>query len=492
MVYGISGQPLGINPILATTEADKALIRFTFSPLEDFTEAIQSNKDGSEWTVRLKEGVLWQDKQHLTSNDLIFTVQKIQEAQRRSPLFSSWQGVTAKRVSEREVLFILPVPYAFFGDTLKNFFPLPQHIFGAIPVSNWSLSQYNFKPIGNGPYILESTEIGSDGFIRTITLARNGSYHREGLPYLGKVLVSFFPTREAALTALNEGRVDVLADLSPQELQLVKRPIAQINFPLENYYAVFLNTSQHPALEDRRVRQALNISFNRETLVQNASGETARPRTLPFYESSTISSFNSERAEELLDEAGWLVNPFGQREKLIRGQVVPLSLKLFVPRVAFLEQAASSLKDAWAEIGVHIVVELRDPGDIASNVLPSRDYPLLLFGNILSPKEDLFPYWHSSMALHPGLNLSSYRNTSVDELLSTARRTSNEEARRSVLREINNQIELDVPAIFLFSNDFILATSKHIQGIKSFDLWEPNDHIRRVDEWFIKTTRTLR
>lgn len=494
IVYGIAGQPLGINPILATSETDKTLLRFTFSPLENFSEEIQSNKDATEWTVRLREGITWQDGQRISSDDIVFTVQKIQEAQRRSPLFSSWQGVTAKRVSEREIRFILPVPYVFFENTLKNLYPLPQHLFGAIPVSNWPLSQYNFKPTGNGPYILNSSEVGADGFIRSMTLTKNSRYYKKNSPYISKVLIKFFPTREAALTALNEGKIDVLSDLSPQEFRLIKRPVSEVNFPIENYYAVFMNPGQHPALEDRRVREALNTSIDREQITESVFGEYATPRFLPANTSSSYSPgeiFNTEQAEDLLDQAGWLKNPFGQREKLIRGQVIPLSLKLYVPRVPFLEQTATFLKEAWGGLGINLVVELRDPGDIASNVLVSRDYQLLLFGNILSPAEDLYPYWHSSAALHPGLNLSSYRSPEVDELLSTTRRTLNETARDSLLKEINKKIFYDSPAVFLFSTDFLLATSKHVQGIRPFELWEPTDHLRQIDEWFVKTTRVL-
>ena len=496
IVYGAAGQPQGINPVLATTETDKTLLRFAFSPLEDLAEIIQPNQEANKWTVRLNKELMWQDGQALTSEDLVFTVQKIQEAQRRSPLFSSWQGVTAERVSEREVLFTLPVPYVFFEDTLKNFFPLPKHLLGSIPVSNWPLSQYNFKPVGNGPYLLASSEVGADGFIRSMEFKKNPNYHRENLPHVSRVVVTFFPTREVALSALNDGKIDVLSDLSPQELQLVKRPIAKINFPLENYYAIFINQTQHPALADRSVREALSIAINRQSIIQSALGESAEPRFTPInIETSSINEVvdgDLRRAESLLDQVGWLENPFGQREKLIRGQVVPLSLNLYVPRVPFLEQTASLIKDSWEDLGVNVVIELRDPEDIVTNTLVTRDFPLLLFGNILSPKEDLYPYWHSSAALHPGLNLSSYQNQTIDEYLSTIRRTPNEVARQSLLKEINEQFLREVPAIFLYSTDFTLATSKHVRGTKPFQLWDPTDHLRRVDEWFVKTTRVFK
>ena len=68
-----------------------------------------------------------------------------------SPLYQSWQGVTATRVSELEVEFTLANPYAFFGDTLNNLYILPKHLFADTPPGNWHLSDYNLKPVGSGP-----------------------------------------------------------------------------------------------------------------------------------------------------------------------------------------------------------------------------------------------------------------------------------------------------------------------------------------------------
>ena len=45
------------------------------------------------WTVRLKDGLVWQDGQKLTADDVIFTVRSIQNKDADSPLYASWQGV---------------------------------------------------------------------------------------------------------------------------------------------------------------------------------------------------------------------------------------------------------------------------------------------------------------------------------------------------------------------------------------------------------------
>ena len=126
--------------------------------------------------MRLKEGLTWQDGQQLTSDDVVFTVQSIQDPDAHSPLYQSWQGVTATRVSELEVQFTLTNPYAFFGDNLKNLYIVPKHLYADTPPGNWHLSDYNLKPVGSGPYQFLSYNKNSDGFISSYSLqAWNGT-----------------------------------------------------------------------------------------------------------------------------------------------------------------------------------------------------------------------------------------------------------------------------------------------------------------------------
>jgi len=129
---GLVGQPVFINPVIPTTEVDRDIARIIFSSVSEVADSIKRSDDGKSWNVRLKENVFWHDGERLTADDVIFTLETIQDPDSRSPLHASFQGVAAERVSELEIQFVLQNTYVFFeNDHLKNLRIIPEHIFGS-------------------------------------------------------------------------------------------------------------------------------------------------------------------------------------------------------------------------------------------------------------------------------------------------------------------------------------------------------------------------
>ena len=193
---GMLGQPEYINPVIASSQTDLDLVKMVYSNLGDLSDSITPSADQKTWDVRLKQGLTWQDGQQLTSDDVIFTVQSIQDPDAHSPLYESWQGVTVSRVSELEVQFTLSNPYAFFDDTLNNLYVLPKHLFADTPPGNWHLSDYNLKPVGSGPYQFVSYNKNSNGFISSYQLAAwNGTI--ETHPLIQNFNFDFFSDENA-------------------------------------------------------------------------------------------------------------------------------------------------------------------------------------------------------------------------------------------------------------------------------------------------------
>ena len=132
-IEGLAGQPSFINPILAVNDIDRDLSELIFSDLADLAESYKPDKDGKIWRYRLKDGVKWHNGKEITSDDIIFTIETIQNQDVRSSLFQNWQGVAVERISEREIELKLPTPYVFFKSALESLRPIPKHIFSDIP-----------------------------------------------------------------------------------------------------------------------------------------------------------------------------------------------------------------------------------------------------------------------------------------------------------------------------------------------------------------------
>lgn len=493
---GIVGQPTHVNPVLAASEADKILVRLLFSSAQDVAEKIDMEKEGRVWKLRLKEDLAWSDGEKLTSDDIIFTVQKIQDPETQSPLFSSWQGVTANRLSELEVQFNLVTPYPFFEDNLKDVYILPKHLYAEIPSANWRLSEYNLQPVGSGPYEFDTYEKQANGFIRGYHLQASDSYSGEK-PLIEDFNLTFFANNENLLKAFNSGSIDGFAVGDPVSLKNINRPYQLFSYILPSYYAVFFNQSQNLALQDEAVRRALSLAVDRQALTEKIFNGRAIPVSGPvplvvLGGDLQTEGVSSTTAGEELDAAGWKLNADGKREKTVKKTAVPLSFILTVPDVPFLTATAEELQKSWSALGANVELNVMSPTDTANSPVKNRDYQALLYGNVLNPPEDLYSFWHSSERFYPGFNLSLYNSKEADQLIESIRRGLDAGERQQDLQQLQDVISSDYPAVFLYSPNFIFVTSKSLHGVEPGLLLETADRLQAAAKWFVKTARSAK
>jgi peptide/nickel transport system substrate-binding protein len=495
---GMLGQPEDINPVIASSQTDLDLVKMVYSNLSDISDSITPSADLKTWDVRLKQGLTWQDGQQLTSDDVIFTVQSIQNPDANSPLYQSWQGVTVNRVSELEVQFTLSNPYAFFGDTLNNLYILPKHLFADTPPGNWHLSDYNLKPVGSGPYQFASYNKNSDGFISSYQLsAWNGTV--ETHPLIQNFNIDFFNDENTLVQSFNDGTIDGFGNVSPEDIAEITRPDNTFSWPTSAYYAVFFNQSVNLGLQDATVRQALSAAVDRNALVNAALGGSGTseygpiPQGAQYYSPITSGTSSAAFAESLLDADGWTITGSSTfRSKVIKNITVPLVVNLTVPQIDFLAKTASYLQTAWQAIGVQVNITPDSSNDIVNNLIPSRNYESLLFGNVLGPSSDLYSFWDASQDFAPGLNLSLYNNPIVSSLIERARANPSDSSTAQELASAQADIAADYPAIFLYSPDYVYVTNKNVQGISPTLLIDPSDRFREIENWYLNTARVLK
>jgi peptide/nickel transport system substrate-binding protein len=511
-VEGVVGQPENVNPVTAQSEADLSLVKLIYANVPDIADSITSSTDGMTWTVHLKDGLTWQDGQKLTSDDVIFTVQSIQDPDSDSPLAASWQGVTVNRVSELELTFTLATPYAFFEDNLANLYVIPKHIFADVPVGNWRLSDYNLKPVGDGPYEFASYDEQSDGFISSYDLTAWSGYPGTQAN-ISNFEMQFFPNTSDLLQSFNAGQVDGFGGISSQDLAGINRPYDLFAWRTPGYYAVFFNTSKNLALQDSSVREALAVAVDRDTLVSQTLGGNGVadygpiPPDAAYFASTTEPGFaaagagassspSSTSAEDfatsLLSQDGWAISSSTDfRAKMIGNTSVPLVVNLTVPDIDFLDQTADVLQTDWQAIGAQVNIATDTSEDIIATTITNRTYESLLFGNVLGPSSDLYSFWDSSQRFSPGLNLAIYDNPKVDALIEGARTDLDVASRTAQFAAAEQDIVNDNPAVFLYSPNYLYVTNKDIQGISPDLLVDPSDLAREQTGWYLNTARVV-
>lgn len=499
-IEGIIGQSTFINPVIAgANDVDRDLVELLFSDLLDLADHYKISTDGKTWNIILQNDLAWSDGKPLTSDDIIFTIETIQNIESRSPLFLTWQGVVVNRVSELEIEFNLRTPYAFFLENLKDLKPIPKHIFGAIPAANIRLSNYNLEPVGSGPYAFVAYDKKKDGFITEYRLTAN-EYYAPDKPFLRNFTVRFFPGTAEIIRAFNNRSINGFGDLNPNNLDALKLSHQIVELSIPRYYAVFLNQNSHPALKDIAVRTALNLSAPTRDIIEKIFSNKAliihQPilPTMEGYnaEADQTKEFSLEQASELLEKEGWKITGDGVRAKKIGGQTVMLQFDMVIPQIPFLTETAAQLQESWKKIGIIINPIILNPTDITNEVIKTRNYQMLLFGNVLKTNPDLFSFWHSTERFYPGLNLSLYDNKKADALLESIRKNLDDQSRAEELSKLQTLISNDQPAVFLFSPAYLYVAPKSFGGLEKNLIATASERFEHVNQWYVDTERVLK
>jgi len=330
---GLVGQPRFINPVYAmANDVDRDITEIIFSGLvkydgegnivKDLAKDFEIKEDGKVYEFSIDEGLLWSDGEKLTTDDIIFTIETIQNPDYKSPLRAQWLGVEIERISDYKIRFKLNKPSFVFleSTTLKI---LPKHIWQKISLEDFTLSNYNLEPVGSGPYQLEETKKNKSGFIESITLTRNQNYFGEG-QFLSKIRLNFFKDEKDLIKAANRRVIDGFSLINPEnysELPQGNSSTHTIIFP--RYLAVFLNVEKSEILKNQEIRKALNLGVNKEEFLFSILSGYGRiidsplmPEIYGYSAPLEIYEFDLEQAKQILVKTGFEdLDKNGFREK---------------------------------------------------------------------------------------------------------------------------------------------------------------------------------
>jgi peptide/nickel transport system substrate-binding protein len=501
---GVIGQPMYVNPVLASgNEADADLAQLIFSGLlkynnkgeivPDLAESYEVSSDGLTYTVHLKKDIKWHDGEPFSADDVIFTIQLIQDPAIKSPLRQNWQGVGMEQVDESTLRFILPSPYAFFPSNLTVGI-LPKHVWETVAPTNFSLAEYNLRAVGTGPFQFSDFEKDSGGMILSYKLAANSDYFGDK-PFISTLTFQFYPDEDSMIEAFNNKQIFGISSLSPEKIKDIKskRSSNIISASLPRYFAVFFNQQKSKALADKDVRRALSMATNRKDIVDNVFGGQGReifssipPGTFGFTDDVKKYDFDKAKAEKTLDDAGWKKGKDGVREK----NGLLLELTLVTTDWPQLTDTANLLKTQWEAVGAKVNVDSESVGDIQQNFIRPREYEAFLFGQSWPTAEpDPYSFWHSSQTKDPGLNLALYSNPDVDKVLEKLREEPDPEKRLDLYKKFQQTVSEDIPAVFLYSPNYIYIVNKKVKGIDIASLVSSEERFAEANKWYMKTKR---
>lgn len=504
LAEGAIGTPHLINPVLASTDADRDLAMLIYAGLmksdgkggleKELAESYSISEDGLLYTFTLKEDVTWHDDEPLTAEDMVFTVNTAKNPATKSPARANWEGVEAEARDAKTVVFRLKKPYApFLENTTLGI--LPKHIWKNATPEQFSLSAFNRQPIGAGPYEMDKIRQNSAGIITSFELKSFGRYAL-GRPLISKIKMAFFNSESEMLGAYFAGSIDSLGSFSAQNAEKIGGSGSLKTLILPRIFGIFFNQNKSEALRSREVRHALDMATDKIALVQKVlSGfgtelDGPLPPGIMGYENGD-QGFSIEEAKKILEGDGWKLNDEkGLREKTKKGSPAQeLSISISTANTPELVTTAEALKEMWQTLGVKVEVRLYEIGDLNQNVIRPRDYESLLFGQVVGRDPDPFAFWHSSQRNDPGLNVALYANKTVDSILESARTENDTEKRKEKYADFKKELTKDTPAVFLYSPYYLYAVPKNLKGFNTEMITVPAERFSNIHQWHLYTAR---
>lgn len=481
---GVVGQPTLINPILSSNSIDRSLSSLVYSSLGDLSSSVVVSEEGSVYTATIKEDAVWSDGEPVTSDDVVFTINSIQNPEVNSPLSSNWRGVVVESVGDKKVRFSLPSSYVFFENNIENLLVLPEHVFGTIPPSNLRLSSYNLEPISSGPYKFEDFQRRQDGFITQYSFKANEDYH-DSKAFIENINFKFYESNERLYMDYRRRNVDGFGIVTLPEEDIDDLPNVVIEkADMPRYYSVFFNPKATSMLASQNFRQALDMAIDKEGLVEEILSNKGDVVIGPY----GSNMLNIDYAGPSKEVAQSMINDSKEEDEKI-------SIELIVPDIDFIVQTANFIKSEWEDVGVdEVLIRPLQSQDFSSLVIRERNYEAVIFGHVMENKGDLFPFWHSSERFYPGLNLSLYSNEEVDTMLEDIRHTQSQSEQETKFRNVVNEIRSDSPASFLYSLPY---TYVHSEKLKGFSFPEegvvvPKDRFKNIEDWHVQEVRVIK
>jgi peptide/nickel transport system substrate-binding protein len=504
---GIVGSPRFINPLLSLSDADRDLATLIYSGLlkatpegnliGDLADRYEISEDGLSYTFHIREDAKFHDGAPVTSDDVLFTLQKAQDPALKSPKRANWEGVTVEKIGERDIRLTLRQPYSPFLEN-ATIGILPKHLWKDADVEQFQFSPVNIEAVGSGPYKMEKIKRNNLGIPFYIELSSFKDYTLRR-PYIERIILRFYQNEKDLLEGLEREEIESVNTITPKTAKNLEAKGYRVEHtPLPRVFAVFVNQNNAAFFAEKAVRQALELATDKGAVVESVLygfgvpiAEPVPPTLLPTEErAATSSEARIAEANALLERAKWVRNAeTGIREKVKGKETQKLSFSLTTSDTEELVESAELLKEMWKKIGVEARVQIFGSGELNQNIIRPRKFDALLFGEIIGRELDLFAFWHSSQRNDPGLNIALYTNSKVDKLLEEARGATDAEKRVAAYTKAIKTIRDDAAALFLYSPEFIYVLPQKIKGFTASRTTTPSERFLDVHNWYLDTEK---
>ncbi len=464
-VHAASNAPAHIDPAQAVDLDSFTVTRNLYDPLVWTDSDLNpipwlatewtTSEDGLTTTFTLRDGVTFSDGSPLTAEDVQVTFERVMALQ-AGPSFLFAQGTQAEAVDDRTVVFRTAQPDAYLLPHLTKLgivssAAVEEHSTDEDP---WATAWFDENSAGSGPYVLGEWQKGVQ-----LTMEKNEDWWKGWEPgSIDTVIDRFVPETSARIQMVEQGTADFASSWPATDALRVGE---EDGFTLESVPTFeiepmfFLNTQKAP-FDNQLVRQAAQLAFDYDSIVEYYQGEATipggpLPGDYPGASGFPAYAQDVEQAKDLIEQSGVDLSahpvrfllPSGYDSFSVGATVFQESLEAIGFDVEIQQMPFAQVISAYS-----------DPATAGeSSVIISSPYttdPTIFLGNFYLPGATY--------------NWSLYNNPQVAELIDQARTSTDTAVSESALQKAESLIRDDAPAIWAGRPNTLVAMPDYVKG----------------------------
>ncbi len=486
MVETMPADAAHLNPAISDENVGLDLEQLMFEGLLRFNDKFELepclaerwtvSKDGKVITFYLRKGVKWHDGVEFTAADVLFTYKVFTDPATNTPYGSLYQDI--KEVDVVDPYTVRVYYKKIYAPALALNFNLilPKHCLEGKDINK---DPFDRHPIGTGPYQFKEWKAAQQ-----ITLEAYPDYWG-GKPHIKKFIMRIVPDEATAFLEMLNGGIDAIGcwlhgQLTPE--QFTKQSQTS---KFKDYYNAYRTNSliyiyigwneKNPLFKEKKVRQALTMAIDRESIIQNVIYGLGAVANGPFPTQSWANNpkikpwpFDQAKARKALKEAGWKTGSDGMLYRMVNGVKKSFEFKLLTNQGNVMrERIATIVQQQLKQVGIKVDIQIIEWTTFLSQYMDPHKFDAIISGWIETPDPgDAYQTWHSSQTGEHQFNYISYKNSYVDQLLIQGLRTFDRKKRQKIYWQIHSIINQDQPYTFLYVPDQLSAIHKRFKGYK--------------------------
>ena len=441
-----------INPLLSNNRNVHEISKVIYEPLVTLNENYKmqyclaeeiGKQDDVTYVIKLRKGVLWQNGNNFTANDVRFTMDIIRSGINTMYTDNLRYVADYEVVDSTTIKIYLTEPIPFFEYNLT--FPI-------MCESYYAEEAFDSKaPIGTGPFKI------SDLSSNVIKLVKNNTYWDSNKEFMAtEININLYATIGEVYSAFKNGEIDILTVKIPDvEKYIGSLGYNKIEYKSREYDFLSLNTTSE-ILSDPAVRKAISLIIDKNNIVASClgSGYVSSNFSLDMgfwlYTKDLNVGVDTEQANNLLASSGWQRSNnalIKDHKKLTLSLAVNTNNELRV-------RAAENIKEQLENFGIPVTIQYLSAESYA-DAINNRNYEMVLTGIRLGYSPNLNTFFGDG-------NIANYYNPEVAEIMNIVSNTNDDNTLYENYNRLYDIYLEEAPYIGLYRDTNVIVSHRSL------------------------------